>query len=457
MVVDAIIKPAPRTAPSRRLWVDANRRELSSADQQGVAPAEWKPSQLFLGLFLWELQLGDKVKQKTITRAREKAGEKQAVVWGFRSAVGQAREMSSMMFHRIMATALLVSLGYLPKAIGSSHERQLLVDLLKYYNTIERPTENHNQPVVVEVDIDLQKIIKMDPNVGEMTSNVWLRMSWKDVNLDWEPHQYDNLSTIRLPSSEIWHPDIHFYNGVSEQIASTLAVVTSRGKVDLLSPATVTTRCSAAGNAGRWFPFDEYDCSLVVGSWALDGGTVNLRWPDGATGSSSEVRVGDDSGDWQILDTSKARTETRFACCSKPYTSMFISVRLRRRALRHLCSLHLPLLWVLGLASSTFLVPTDRTDLRLISGILFVASACWWPSGPDLPNNIISLGHLFVGLIVLGVSICFVSHCLQLVLLTPPSSGRRQSVLAEYLNRLLTTPLALKLACISDNRPEHDK
>lgn len=35
------------------------------------------------------------------------------------------------------------------------------MDLLQYYNTIEKPRADHRQSVSVEADLDLQKILKL--------------------------------------------------------------------------------------------------------------------------------------------------------------------------------------------------------------------------------------------------------------------------------------------------------
>ncbi|XP_022668448.1 neuronal acetylcholine receptor subunit alpha-7-like isoform X2 [Varroa destructor] len=360
-----------------------------------------------------------------------------------------------------LVTVALMTTGFYPlSATGSPHERQLAVDLLQYYNIVERPTRNLSQPVIVRVNVNIQKIMKLDPNAGELTTRIWLSLHWEDANLVWDPLRYNNVSAIRLQSSRIWQPDVRFYNGISEQIEPTQAIVFSSGKVKLISPITVKTRCGGPiEGLGRWFPFDQYSCSLIIGTWTSYSGSVDLHWQEENGGTVRfNDQVADDTGEWQLLGNHKGRAEVQFACCSETHTSMTVQLRLQRRAFSYVFSHYLPLLWMLALASSTLLIPNDRTDLRLIAGTLLMMGVFWWPSGQHLPFNVISIGHLFTGLIILGVSSCFVSHCVQLVLISSSiDTTRRQTPLAEYLNRLLTTSTALKLALISDNRPEHDK
>lgn len=35
---------------------------------------------------------------------------------------------------------------------------------------------------------------------------------WNDYSLTWKPEEFGNIHTIRLPSSQIWTPDILLYN-----------------------------------------------------------------------------------------------------------------------------------------------------------------------------------------------------------------------------------------------------
>lgn len=35
---------------------------------------------------------------------------------------------------------------------------------------------------------------------------------WKDVNLQWNPDDYAGIKRIRIPSADIWRPDLVLYN-----------------------------------------------------------------------------------------------------------------------------------------------------------------------------------------------------------------------------------------------------
>ena len=54
-----------------------------------------------------------------------------------------------------------------------------------------------------------------------MRLKVWVRMSWVDARLSWDPADYGNITTVQFRSmhptnaenTEIWLPDVQLYLG----------------------------------------------------------------------------------------------------------------------------------------------------------------------------------------------------------------------------------------------------
>ena len=58
--------------------------------------------------------------------------------------------------------------------------------------------------------MDLQQIIDVDEKSQTVTTNVWIRMSWDDYYLHWDPSEYGSIKEVRLPIESIWKPDVNF-------------------------------------------------------------------------------------------------------------------------------------------------------------------------------------------------------------------------------------------------------
>jgi len=41
---------------------------------------------------------------------------------------------------------------------------------------------------------------------------LWILQEWNDYKLRWNPSEFDNVMSIRVPSEMIWVPDIVLYN-----------------------------------------------------------------------------------------------------------------------------------------------------------------------------------------------------------------------------------------------------
>lgn len=42
--------------------------------------------------------------------------------------------------------------------------------------------------------------------------SILLPQEWRDYKLRWDPRDYENVTSIRIPSELIWRPDIVLYN-----------------------------------------------------------------------------------------------------------------------------------------------------------------------------------------------------------------------------------------------------
>lgn len=89
---------------------------------------------------------------------------------------------------------------------ASPPESRLLNDLLRGYLIDERPVVESKQPVIVKLGVILQQLIDLDERSEQLTVNMWLKYEWVDMNLKWDPQEYNNVSDLRYPSDRIWKP-----------------------------------------------------------------------------------------------------------------------------------------------------------------------------------------------------------------------------------------------------------
>ena len=53
-----------------------------------------------------------------------------------------------------------------------------------------------------------------------ITSSLWIRYSWYDFRLKWDPKAFGETKSVRFKRSEVWIPDMTVYNDVREEARS---------------------------------------------------------------------------------------------------------------------------------------------------------------------------------------------------------------------------------------------
>merc|ERR1711973_943064 len=132
---------------------------------------------------------------------------------------------------------------------------------------MEKPAAgNGNNAVNLGLGLSLLNIGLDD--VGNLDVNAWLRASWKDYRLMWDPAQYEGIKSINVPAQDIWRPDISVYNEISLEaggLASTLAdstylaVVKNDGTVIWIPPVNFEVGCNGKGEDGEMITLEDID------------------------------------------------------------------------------------------------------------------------------------------------------------------------------------------------------
>ena len=107
-------------------------------------------------------------------------------------------------------------------------------------------------------------ITEMIPFEGKFKAVLWMRMSWNDPRLKWNPFVYEGNAP--LDNENVWTPGLYFKNGISfEELYVGPAVVNYLGEVVMERNIVAEFLCSTTERL-RSFPFDSYHCSMDLGA-----------------------------------------------------------------------------------------------------------------------------------------------------------------------------------------------
>uniref|UniRef100_A0A673MWZ1 Cholinergic receptor nicotinic alpha 1 subunit n=1 Tax=Sinocyclocheilus rhinocerous TaxID=307959 RepID=A0A673MWZ1_9TELE len=249
-------------------------------------------------------------------------------------------------------------------ALCSEDEARLVKSLFTGYNKVVRPVSHFKDPVVVTVGLQLIQLISVDEVNQIVNSNVRLKQQWKDVNLKWNPDDYGGIRKIRIPSTDIWKPDLVLYNNADGDFAivhETKVLLEHTGMITWTPPAIFRSYCEIVV---LHFPFDLQNCSMKIGTWTYDGNLVIVN-PDSDRPDLSNFM---ESGEWVMKDYRSWKHWVYYACCpDTPYLDITYHFLLLRLPLYFIVNVIIPCMLFSFLTGLVFYLPTDSGEKMTLS------------------------------------------------------------------------------------------
>uniref|UniRef100_A0A4W4EBZ1 Cholinergic receptor, nicotinic, alpha 4b n=1 Tax=Electrophorus electricus TaxID=8005 RepID=A0A4W4EBZ1_ELEEL len=260
-----------------------------------------------------------------------------------------------------MYECLFISLFLLVCAPTPAHahaEERLLQVLFQRYNKFSRPVANISDVVLVHFGLSIAQLIDVDEKNQMMTTNVWVKQEWSDYKLRWNPRDYENVTSIRIPSELIWRPDIVLYNNADGDFAVThltKAQVFHDGRIKWKPPAIYKSSCSIDVT---FFPFDQQNCKMKFGSWTYDRAKIDLV----SMGSNVDQMDYWESGEWVIINAVGKYNTKKYECCAEIYPDITYSFIIRRLPLFYTINLIIPCLLISCLTVLVFYLPSECAE-----------------------------------------------------------------------------------------------
>ncbi|XP_068128711.1 neuronal acetylcholine receptor subunit beta-4 isoform X2 [Hyperolius riggenbachi] len=252
---------------------------------------------------------------------------------------------------RLLLLSALLLCDYSRAADSEERLMNTLLDKHRYNNLI-RPAYNSTQLVAIRLQLSLAQLISVNEREQIMTTNVWLNQEWADYRLTWDPAEYDGIRKLRIPSKQIWLPDIVLYNnadGTYEVSLFTNAIVQNNGSIAWLPPAIYKSACKIEV---KHFPFDQQNCTLKFRSWTYDYTEIDLDFRDDSASMDDFTH----SGEWDIIQLPARKTVNPL---DPKYVDITYDFIIKRKPLFYTINLIIPCILITSLAILVFYLPSD--------------------------------------------------------------------------------------------------
>ncbi|CAL1548034.1 unnamed protein product [Lymnaea stagnalis] len=187
------------------------------------------------------------------------------------------------MLWALVVRLLLAVLGLTSVSRGSSpqpvpDEQRLYDQIMGSYLKTVRPVVNSSLPLQVMFSIRLNQIVNLNERQQVLTTNVFIDQSWTDPALSWNPKEYRDVRSLRIPAEQVWKPDTFIYNnadnGSTGFIHGTYIQIRHTGEVKWPVPMRLRSSCVVKIT---YFPFDYQFCMVRFGSWIYSHKLVDYK------------------------------------------------------------------------------------------------------------------------------------------------------------------------------------
>lgn len=318
----------------------------------------------------------------------------------------------------------------------STNEVALSKYLQESTSVFARPVKNRSHPVVVEFGFELIHLLSLVEHDQIITTKVWMRMSWKNDYMTWDPKKYGGVNITKLGAETAWTPDLFVIEDISDSISAgpdefkTPITIQSDGRNKWNIPVKLQTSCEVDVT---YFPFDRQSCKLKFTSWTHDQTEIDLELDPKPVVSSSYIN----SSAWDLVSVKKSRKIENYDCCPNPYVDVTYTINLKRKPKYYVANIIIPCVIQMIIILFTFFLPPDSGErIGVVITVLLVFAVYLEVVSSSLPKTSHSsptLAHFYI-VAMTESALSLIATCFVLVI---HFKGTEKGVppMPEYIRR----------------------
>ncbi|XP_022091688.1 neuronal acetylcholine receptor subunit alpha-10-like isoform X1 [Acanthaster planci] len=244
----------------------------------------------------------------------------------------------------------------------------LIRDMFSDYNRLVRPVKNSSDPIIVDFYFYFAHVLDMNEREQTLSSSIWLTLFWQDDYMTWDPDDYGGVYMFKVPSKEVWLPDIYFYQNAELQtknfLQGSMVKVFSEGKIMWGAPVNFKGYCLLDV---RYFPFDHQVCEMKFGPWQHNGKEIIMM-------GKGDKSVFNSNGEWDMTGINTSNNVEYYPDDPGiPFTDCKFTIMFTRRSEFYVFNLMMPSCLICLMAALAFLLPpTSQGKVNL--GVTFLLS-----------------------------------------------------------------------------------
>ena len=268
----------------------------------------------------------------------------------------------------------------------------LYKDVFDNYNPKVRPVFNVSEPLLVNISLDLVKILEVDEINQTFKITVNLLVSWIDEFLTWDGKKYGEIHKMVIPlDKNIWSPDLMNWNAAynpgefGQKYASPS--IFSNGLVLVWTRVNLETQCEIHT---KKYPLDIQHCSVDFTTFMSTDNEVRIINGSNTTSLKFYNKV----AEWSITEN-YVTSELMMIDELTPFRFIRYQFTLQRTCTSCIMNVIIPIIILALLNLLSFFVPTESGEKLAFPMSIFLTLAVFLTIiTMSLPESIDGVSYL---------------------------------------------------------------
>lgn len=294
---------------------------------------------------------------------------------------------------------------------ASSIEKKLLSRLFRAHNPRIRPVINENTITYVTLNMRILQLISIDEKHQQIKIHCFLQIRWKNEHLNWNPHDWGNVTYLNIHRKDIWTPDFVLLNsgdkdGFKMQKGTDTIRLDYNGS-NAWFPKVLVTATFKTNT--KYFPFDSQRFYFRFESWSFPEDKLRILKDNQSVVDKHYVN----STIWDLNVIKKELSTQRYGK-DETYSDLSFVVRYSRRPSYFVVTVILPCIILVLTVLFTFFLPVACYGKMYVLVILLLGYTVFLELvASSLPNtNSTPLILVYILIIIINCSVSFLITCI---------------------------------------------
>ena len=216
------------------------------------------------------------------------------------------------------------------------------------------------------------EVLSIDPETQILEISSYVTLLWNELGLAWDPAEYNNITMIEFPVSDIWFPKLSVVNAVKDNNLIppqfSYLSINFNGYIILSLAVNIKTSCQLDLTI---FPFDEQQCDIIFHTNSM----LRINLIPHLADSQSILRSFTAGGEWELKNLFNTLEVHQLSYYRTKVTVIQSRLILKRKISYYLFNVLGPMILFTLMNCLVFIIPPESGEKVSFLVSIFISNA----------------------------------------------------------------------------------